>query len=80
MNDLDEALRLLNEASKENSQNIKRLIEKDYRNLRETMDKTFEESKSIESIEKKVKEDPWRALGITALIFLFVGFIFGKSK
>lgn len=80
MNDLDEALRLLNEASKENSENIKKLIEKDYKNLKETMGKTLEESKSIESIETKVKEDPWKALGITALLFLFIGFIFGKSK
>ena len=89
---LSEAIEKLENASRGKVQDFKDILEKDYNELRKTLDdlKPYlddlranvetEVKKTKNQVEGKVKENPWVALGIVGLVAFVIGWIFGQKK
>lgn len=89
---LSEAIEKLENASHGKVQDFKQILEKDYNELRKTLDdlKPYlddlknnvesEVKKTKNQVEGKVKENPWVVLGLVGLIAFVIGWIFGQRK
>lgn len=89
---LSEAIEKLENASHGKVQDFKEILEKDYNELRKTLDdlKPYlddlknnvesEVKKTKNQVEDKVKENPWVVLGLVGLIAFVIGWIFGQRK
>ncbi len=89
---LSEAIEKLENASHGKVQDFKEILEKDYNELRKSLDdlKPYlddlrtnvetEVKKTKNQVEDKVKENPWVVLGLVGLIAFVVGWIFGQRK
>lgn len=89
---LSEAIENLENAGQVKVQDFKQILEKDYHELRKTLDdlKPYldnlkanvesEVKKTKDQVEGKVKENPWVAIGVVGLIAFVIGWIFGQRK
>lgn len=93
---LSEAIDQLESASQSKAQEFKNILEKDYEELKRTIeslkphleelrDKVEGQVKSQykekkTEVEEKVKENPWLALGVIGLIAFVIGWILGQSR
>jgi ElaB/YqjD/DUF883 family membrane-anchored ribosome-binding protein len=89
---LTEAIEKLENAGHGKVQDFKEILEKDYNELRKTMDdlKPYLENlksnvetevkKTKNQVEGKVKENPWIILGLVGLIAFVIGWVFASSK
>lgn len=89
---LTEAIQKLEKASHGKVQDFKEILEKDYTELRKTLDELkpyledlrsnveTEVKKTKNQVEEKVKENPWVSLGIVAVIAFVIGWIFSQNK
>jgi ElaB/YqjD/DUF883 family membrane-anchored ribosome-binding protein len=89
---LSEAIEKLEEIGSSTAQNFKGLLEKDFSEIKKALDVikphllNVQESLETEVIkkkdqaEKKVRENPWIAVGVVGLFALLIGFILGSSK
>ena len=93
---IDEALQLLNEVAKEKRAELLDMVAKKYGNLKSALggtaeklqdqaQKTYAEGKEkvqelASTLDGNVHKNPWPYLGGTALGFLILGLIFGRSR
>lgn len=89
---LSEAIEKLESAGRGKVQDFKEILEKDYTELRKTLDdlKPYlddlksnvetEVKKTKNQVEGKVKENPWIALGIVGIIAFVIGWVFAQNK
>lgn len=89
---LSEAIEKLENAGRGKVQDFKEILEKDYNELRKTLDdlKPYlddlranvetEVKKTKNQVEDKVKENPWLAIGIVGLVAFVIGWIFSQNK
>lgn len=92
---IDEALHLLNEVAREKKAELLDKVSRKYADLKTALggaagsmqdqaEKTFTEGKEkvielASAVDDTVRKNPWPYLGGTALGFLILGFIFGRS-
>jgi ElaB/YqjD/DUF883 family membrane-anchored ribosome-binding protein len=92
---IKEALQLLEEAAKDKTLDIEKMIDKECEhlkkalvNVKEKMQEPLEhfKEKSVEiashaavQLDKSVHRNPWPYIGVTALVSLLLGCIFGKK-
>jgi ElaB/YqjD/DUF883 family membrane-anchored ribosome-binding protein len=89
---LSEAIAKLETAGQSKAQGIKDLLEKDYLEIKKTLEslkpqldeiksKVEDEAKQAKNkVETQVKDHPWAALGIIGLLAFIVGWILGNSR
>lgn len=89
---LSEAIAKLEGAGRGKVEDFKNILEKDYVELRKTLDdlKPYlddlkanvetEVKKTKNQVEEKVKENPWIAIGIVGLVAFIIGWIFAQNK
>ncbi|MES2802316.1 MAG: hypothetical protein V4654_07475 [Bdellovibrionota bacterium] len=89
---LTEAIEKLENAGRGKVQDFKEILEKDYNELRKTLDdlKPYlddlrsnvetEVKKTKNQVENKVKENPWIVIGIVGLVAFVIGWIFSQNK
>lgn len=89
---LSEAIETLENATRGKAQDFKEILEKDYNELRKTLDDLkphlealrgtveTEVKKTKNQVEEKVKENPWITIGIIGLVAFVIGWIFSQNK
>ncbi len=93
---IDEALELLNEVAKGKEAELKRMISEKYGNLKsafggiaekiehrahDTYEQGKEKAEEMASrVDGSVRKNPWPFLGGTAIGFLILGYLFGRSR
>lgn len=89
---ISEAIEKLETASHGKLQDFKEILEKDYNELRKTLDDLkphlddlranveIEVKKTKNQVEEKVKENPWIAIGIVGLVAFVIGWILSQNK
>ncbi len=89
---LSEAIEKLESYGTSAAKGFKEILEKDYSEIKKSLDKlkphlaSLQESlegevyKKKDQAEKKVKENPWMAIGIVGIIALVIGILLGTSR
>lgn len=89
---LTDAIEKLENIGNATAQDFKQILEKDYLEIKKSLEKLkphlsqmqstieTEVMKKKNEAESKVKENPWYALGIVAILALVVGLILGQSR
>lgn len=89
---LSEAIEKLENVGRSKAQDFKEILEKDYSELRKTLDDLkphldalrdsveTEVKKTKNEVEEKVKANPWMTIGIIALVAFVIGWIFSQNK
>lgn len=92
LSSLTEAIEKLEAAGQGKVQDFKQILEKDYGDLRKTIDDLkpylndlkgnveHEVKKTKNQVEEKVKDNPWLVLGIVGLIAFVIGWVFAQNK
>ena len=90
-NSLSEAIAKLENVSQSKMQDFKQILEKDYEEIRKSLDdlkpylddlKSSVESevkKTKKDVEVKIEKNPWVTLAVVGALAFIVGWIFGKK-
>jgi ElaB/YqjD/DUF883 family membrane-anchored ribosome-binding protein len=93
---INEALELLNEVAREKKADLQEMVSEKYESLKSAFGgiaeklqnearETYEQGKEkmeeiVSTVSGSVHKNPWPYLGGTALGFLILGFLFGRSR
>ena len=89
---LSEAIERLENATHSKVEDFKTLLEKDYSEVRRTLDELkphldtlkgkieSETKKTKDQVEDQIKDSPWATLGAVGIVAFIIGWIFGQNR